>query len=122
MGLDQYAYVKSKTVPSGEEEPAFIWRKHSKLQEWAETLFNAKTGKPAPDLNCAELQLDPDDIDGLAKLLEDSALPASPGGFFYGHQFQDEQAEYYAAQDQAFCVWARDAIAQGETVIYSCWW
>jgi len=50
------------------------------------------------------------------------ALPHCEGGFFYGHQFQDEAAAEYRERDLEFCAWARERIRAGETVIYSCWW
>lgn len=119
MGLDQYAYVKG----DGEDrEPQFYWRKHAKLQLWAETLFEEKTNKTARELNCGELILDVNDITDLEGLLKSGDMPESPGGFFYGHQFQDEQAADYASQDLEFCAWAKAAIEAGNTVVYSCWW
>lgn len=119
MGLDQYAYVKSEDENA---EPAFVWRKHAKLQTFMEILWADATGRSATDLNCNELVLSVDDIDRLDALLKDENLPHSEGGFFFGHQFQDESAAEYAEYDAEFCAWARDQIAAGETVIYSCWW
>ncbi len=122
MGLDQYAYLK--TPDSGEEgeSPTFVWRKHSKLQTFMESLYEDRTGLAASDLNCGALQLDAADIDALEQAVKNSALPECAGGFFYGHQFQDEQATEYRDYDLEFCAWARAQIAQGATVIYSCWW
>ena len=122
MGLDQYAYVK--TPESGEEgeSPKFVWRKHSKLQTFMEALYTERTGLSASDLNCGELKLEPADIDTLEKAVKGSALPHCDGGFFYGHQFQDEVAADSRDYDLEFCAWARAEIAQGSTVIYSCWW
>ena len=119
MGLDQYAYIKTDDET---REPDFYWRKHARLQEWAERLFAQKTGCNARELNCGELPLANDDITDLERLLKGQGLPKSEGGFFYGHQFQDEQAEAYAEQDTKFCEWARQMISEGQTVIYSCWW
>ena len=122
MGLDQYAYVK--TTESGEEGESakFTWRKHSKLQTFMESLYTERTGLSASDLNCGELQLNIADIDTLEQAVSKDALPACEGGFFYGHQFQDEQATEYRDYDLEFCAWARTQIGQGSTVIYSCWW
>ncbi len=119
MGLDQYAYLKSA---GKDATPKFIWRKHSKLQTFMETLFTAKTGQDAAELNCEEFVLTPRDLKALQRLVAGGDLPQSDGGFFYGHQFQDEAAEEYAEQDAAFCTWAKTQITAGETVIYSCWW
>ena len=60
--------------------------------------------------------------DMLEQAVRGSALPHCEGGFFYGHQFQDEQASEYRAYDLEFCAWARAEIGAGSTVIYSCWW
>ena len=122
MGLDQYAYIK--TAESGEEGESakFTWRKHSQLQTFMEALYTERTGLDATDLNCGELVLQVPDIDSLEKAVKDSALPRCEGGFFYGHQFQDEQTTEYRDYDLEFCAWARSEMQAGSTVIYSCWW
>ncbi len=123
MGLDQYAGIRFKTDDDKDSmTDAFYWRKHSKLQEFMEQLWTQKTGAPAGDLNCAPLILEVADIEALETALTTDAMPASEGGFFYGHQCQDENAKHYKEQDLAFCAWAKEQIAEGETIIYSCWW
>ena len=124
MGLDQYATATPPApfVPDDDPAPAFVWRKHARLQAWAEALFVAKTGEDADALNCGELVLDAEDVEALEALVREGALPRSPGGFFYGHERQDESAAAYREQDLAFCAWARARIAQGQRVAYSCWW
>ncbi len=122
MGLDQYAYVKTPESGDEGESPKFVWRKHSKLQTFMEALYTERTGLSASDLNCGELKLETADIDTLEQAVKRSALPHCEGGFFYGHQFQDEQATEYRDYDLEFCAWARAEIARGSTVIYSCWW
>ncbi len=117
MGLDQFAYRNDC-----EHHPEFIWRKHAKLQEFMEDLFVKRTGKGAADLNCASLELSKDDIAMLEKLVRTETLPDSAGGFFYGHQFQDESSKEYRDQDLAFCKWAKAVLDTREKVIYSCWW
>jgi len=121
MGLDQYAYIKHGDGADDDRAADFVWRKHSKLQAWAETLFTAKTGQPAEKLNCAELVLEADDIAVLETLVRQKALPKSEGGFFFGHQFQEEAADENTEQDLAFCASAKDALTSGQTVVYSCW-
>lgn len=86
MGLDQYAYIKTAESGDEGETPKFVWRKHSKLQTFMETLYEDRTGLSASDLNCGELQLEPSDIDSLEQAVRASALPQCDGGFFYGHQ------------------------------------
>ena len=122
MGLDQYAYCK--TAESGEEGESaeFVWRKHSKLQTFMEALYVEKTGLSPDDLNCGELQLEAEDIGTLEQAVKLGALPECHGGFFYGHQFQDEVAAESRDYDLEFCAWARGQIEAGSTVIYSCWW
>ncbi|MEP4989807.1 MAG: hypothetical protein ABJV68_19265 [Paracoccaceae bacterium] len=107
MGLDQYAYVS--TPESGEEgeSPKFVWRKHSKLQTFMEALYTERTGLSASDLNCGELKLESADIDTLEQAIKESALPQCEGGFFYGNQFQDEQATEYRDYDLEFCACLR---------------
>ncbi len=122
MGLDQYAYIR--TTESGEEGESakFTWRKHAKLQTFMESLYVERTGLSSTDLNCGELQLEASDINTLEQAVKANALPECDGGFFYGHQFQDEQANAYRDYDLEFCSWAQAEIARGSTVIYSCWW
>ena len=122
MGLDQYAYVKTPESGDEGESAKFIWRKHSKLQTFMEKLYEQRTGLLPNNLNCGELQLKPCDIDALEKAVEGQKLPRCEGGFFYGHQMQDEQAAEYRDYDLEFCAWARAELERGSTVIYSCWW
>ena len=122
MGLDQYAYTRAPEQKPEDVSPQFVWRKHSKLQEFMEQLFVERTGRNDTDLNCGELPLTAEDIANLEGLISKNGLPESPGGFFYGHQFQDEAAEEYREQDLEFCAWAQAEIAQGAAVYYSCWW
>ena len=140
MGLDQYAYRKTPETGEEGDSPAFVWRKHAKLQTFMEHLYTARTGLDASNLNCGELRLDAADIDRLETAAKAGTLPACAGGgsarsrlnwsprpipgrlSLYGHQFQDEQAEAYRAHDLAFCAWARAEMQAGSTVIYSCWW
>ena len=122
MGLDQYAYRKTPETGEEGDSPAFVWRKHAKLQTFMEHLYTARTGLDASDLNCGELRLEAADIDRLETAAKAGTLPVCAGGFFYGHQFRDEQAEAYRPHDLAFCAWARAEMQAGSTVIYSCWW
>lgn len=122
MGLDQYAYSRlPENSPDG-IEPKFIWRKHAKLQEFMERLFEVRTGQSAAELNLTELELQAEDIATLQALVEQKQLPESSGGFFYGHQMQDAQAAAYRETDLEFCKWARTVLKTREKVFYSCWW
>ena len=122
MGLDQYAYSREVADRNEEISEQFYWRKHSKLQEFMETIANEREGMSPTDLNCGELELFEDEIIQLQELVKGNSLPESPGGFFYGHQFQDEAAENNRDQDLEFCKWALTEIKDGNHVFYSCWW
>jgi hypothetical protein len=117
MGLDQYAFT-----PDRSENPEFIWRKHAKLQTYMEELYYARAGKSAESFNCVDLALTANDIAALEALIASDDLPDSEGGFFFGHQWQDESAEEYKEQDLKFCKWAAAVLETRQQVIYSCWW
>lgn len=122
MGLDQYAGHTMVTEDAETTIPdTFYWRKHAQLQEFMEQEWVKATGKPAQDLNCQHLELTEEILDRFEKALK-GGLPRSEGGFFFGHQFQDEQAKNYRSQDLKFLTWARECLAQGVTPAYSCWW
>ena len=124
MGLDQYAWAREREEennPKGHDHK-FEWRKHAKLQEFMEQKFVEKTGHSAVDLNCGELELDAQTISELEERIRTNQMPRSQGGYFYGHQFQDESEEEYKDQDIAFVEWAKSELEQGNKVIYSCWW
>ena len=136
MGLDQYAYARLPEQKPSEVEPKFIWRKfdrerlirginrseNAKLHEFMERLFEARTGQPRDQLNCGELELLAEDIATLQALVERNELPESPGGFFFGHQWQDENAADYREKDLEFCAWAHTILQTRQKVFYSCWW
>ena len=44
------------------------------------------------------------------------------GGFFWGHQFQEESVREYKKQDIQFYKWALAQVKKGNTVIYNCSW
>jgi hypothetical protein len=122
MGLDQYAYTRLPEQKSSEVEPKFVWRKHAKLQEFMERLYEARTGQSRDQLNCGELELQAEDIATLQGMVERDELPQSPGGFFFGHQWQDENAADYREKDLEFCAWAHTILQTRQKVFYSCWW
>lgn len=133
MGLDQYAYINPEKVettsPEGhtyvdvKADQEFYWRKHSRLQDFMEELWVKKTGLPKVDLNCEDMELTEADINQLEGAWHNSYEDnVSAGGFFYGHQFQKEQVTEYAKDDRDFINAARKALAEGHSVIYTCWW
>ena len=133
MGLDQYGYINAEvadvTYTDGTVakevvcEREFYWRKHSRLQDFMEELFVAKTGRPATELNCYDMELTEEDIAKLEVAWETGyAQNHSEGGFFYGHQIQAEQAQAYLQDDLDFINAAKKSLAEGQSVMYSCWW
>ena len=77
-----------------------------------------------------------EEFNGLAELELDSAIikelrqevkngyPNSfcDGGFFWGHQFQEESVKEYEKQDLEFCDWVLTELDKGNKVVYSCSW
>ena len=137
MGLDQYAWSTKGPMyyeKDDEGDPIlkpnvkideFYWRKHSKLQSYFENKFfrgELKGLRDDRDFNCNPVSLDLETINHLEALIDAKKMPSSEGGFFYGHQFQDEQADEYREQDLEFCRWARSELAKGNHVYYDCWW
>ena len=149
MGLDQYAgtmreKVYKYTTPQGEKKEdkyqmagPFEWRKHARLQEFMNTLYmerNKLKSKWEQDkINDSEYVWNPiswdkielleDDIDKLEDAINNGYSGYfCDGGFFWGHEMQESQAEYYKEKDLEFVEFAREALADGETVIYECSW
>ena len=143
MGLDQHAgWIKKdeKIVPIKQEDDEvteFTWRKHARLQEFMNTLYmerNKLESKWEQDkINDSEYVWNPiswdkielleDDIDKLEDAINNGYSGYfCDGGFFWGHEMQESQAEYYKDIDLEFVEFAREALADGETVIYECSW
>ena len=133
MGLDQYGMIgcttekrvddagKEYTVKIADED--FYWRKHSRLQDFMEKLWVEKTGRPDIEFNCEDMVLTEADIDQLEKaVLTGYAENISEGGFFYGHQFQEDAVKKHIEYDHQFVTAARQAMAEGTQVVYHCWW
>ena len=149
MGLDQYAgtmreKVYEYTTLEGEKKEEryqmagpFEWRKHARLQEFMNTLYmerNKLKSKWEQDkINDGEYVWNPiswhqiehleDDIDKLEEAIHNGySRYFCDGGFFWGHEFQEEAAKDYKEKDLEFVDFAREALADGETVIYECSW
>ena len=88
------------------------WRKHPNLQGFMESKWCGEG-----DFNCADLELDLEDIDELEETVKNASLPDTDG-FFFG----SDADEHYKEQDLEFCKDARKALAEGYTVVYSSWW
>ena len=133
MGLDQYGMIgcttEKRVDDAGNEfevkiaEDDFYWRKHARLQDFMEKLWVEKTGRPAVELNCEDMVLTESDVDRLEKaVLTGYVENISDGGFFYGHQFQEESVKEHMEYDHQFVIAARQAMAEGTQVVYHCWW
>jgi hypothetical protein len=123
MGLDQFAFAVSS---NGSKEEIAYWRKHPNLQGWMENLWETK-GRPnahedkdiagLSDFNCVPLELTKEDLDSLEQALESNSLPQTVG-FFFG----DDSDDTYRQQDVEFIQAARNALDNGQTVVYDSWW
>jgi hypothetical protein len=149
MGLDQYAgTMRTKTykytTPDGENKEdkyqmagPFEWRKHARLQEFMNNLYmerNDFTSKWESDetpngervwnpISWHQIELSSEDIDELEKAINSQySNYFCDGGFFWGHEIQEYQADYYKDKDLEFVEFAREALKDGETVIYECSW
>lgn len=125
MGLDQYAFSADdiEDVKEGNVHFQFEWRKHAKLQEFMVKVFERKGGiRDKEEFNCNPVELSLEDINQLEKLVKNKTLPHSGGGFFWGHQFQNESQEEYLSTDLDFCEWAKRQLRDNARVFYDCWW
>jgi len=123
MGLDQFAYAVDK---DNNKTEICYWRKHPNLQGWMENLWESK-GRPnanedkvisgQSDFNCVPVELTKEDLDSLEQALESNNLPETTG-FFFGSDSDDS----YRQQDVEFIQAARNALDNGQTVVYDSWW
>ena len=135
MGLDQYGgWLKKPTkeeevhakltndyILDGHEE--FEWRKHAKLQKFMEDIWYSRESDGSVSFNAGQrLYLNQEDILNLQQLILNDDLPESEGGFFYGHQFQDEAAKENKLYDLKFCHDALEWLSEGKQVFYECSW
>lgn len=127
MGLDMYAFsVPVELAGEGQVNFKFkdikvnelaYWRKFNHLHGWMEKLYRTKGGT-APDFNCAPVRLMPDDLDLLEYALKNNNLEHTPGFFFGGSEMYPEDVE----KTQKFIDDARQAIKDGQAVLYDSWW
>jgi hypothetical protein len=131
MGLDQYAHVRNKEIDfkkvySDNYEPTihgFVWRKHSRLQTFMENKFSELNESADPMNGNDELVLTKEIIRELRKEVDSDFRDSfCSGGFFWGHQFQEEACKEYKKRDEQFCDWALAQMEKGEEVIYTCSW
>ena len=140
MGLDQYANVRDKQSgqmkspdfdkvysDKNEYKPTdhgFVWRKHSRLQQFMSDIWGNNNPDSSEAMNGDdELVITKDIIEQLRKEIDSNYHNCfCSGGFFWGHQFQEEAVKEYADLDKQFCDWADKELDNGNEVIYSCSW
>ena len=117
MGLDQYAYCRTKEEGEGvsSRELAY-WRKHPNLQGWMEQLYRNRGGN-AEMFNGVELELTWADLEALEADILENNLPAT-SGFFFG----SNSDEYYRHEDLAFVKQAKAELFTGLKVFYNSSW
>ena len=127
-----------KKVDKWQQAGPFQWRKHARLQEFMNTLYmeknEVKSGKweSSTDdsgktwtnpISWTDMELNWEDIDRLEKAVKDGYHDYfCDGGFFWGHQFQEESVAEEKEKDMEFVEFARAALEDGEKVFYSCSW
>ena len=132
MGLDQYGgWLAPKKVQAKDDnvvqlhleqegEEAFTWRKHARLQQYMHDLFCARNKDT--HFNCKKLFLSEKDVLDLQKKIQEDNLPFCDGGFFWGHQFQEEAMRESKEYDLKFCEEALKWLEEDKQVYYECWW
>ena len=131
MGLDQNAYaisrheanlLDSQEYKDGElaiesEEELMYWRKNADLQLWMSELAQSKGVVSDPfEFNCEKVWLTLDDIETLEQDYLNGEMPCGEGkGFLWG--CYDDQK-----QTLEFIKKAKEALASGKAVYYTCWY
>ena len=119
MGLDQYAYARTKDTLASNEDATIelaYWRKHPNLQGWMEKLF-AEKGGVCNTFNGVELELTEEDLLVLELDIISGNLPETKG-FFFGNDSDD----HYREQDLEFVKEARANLFLGLKVYYNSSW
>ena len=116
MGLDQRAGYNNVDV--------YDWRKHARLQQFMHDKYFEKhpDAVSGQEFNCKKLILTKEDILEFQELVKNDNLPFCDGGFFWGHQWQEEAMKDYKEYDLKFCSDALKWIKEGKEVWYDCWW
>lgn len=131
MGLDQTAYaisrneahlLDSQEYKDGDlaiesEEELMYWRKNADLQLWMSELAQSKGVVSDPfDFNCQKVWLTLDDIQTLEEDYQNGEMPSGEGkGFLWGCYDDREQTLTFIKK-------AKEALASGKAVYYTCWY
>ena len=119
MGLDMYA---SRRAPI-EKREIHYWRKHNRLHGWMEELWREKTGNESV-FNTEEVVLELIDITNLEKAIINDELPETEG-FFFGndsYSYDKDELKQQKEDDLQFIEEAKQAIMEGDEVVYTSWW
>ena len=137
MGLDMYASRRAKiilvnskksndklnlSVGRTSAQEIASWRKHNRLHGWMEELWREKGNEG--EFNTEELLLELIDITNLEKAIINDELPET-GGFFFGidsYEYEEDEIKWQKEQDLKFIKEARQAIMEGDEVLYNSWW
>jgi len=121
MGLDQYAYIASKSgteYDDASRQEIAYWRKHPNLQGWMEKLAEEK-GLQYDTFNGVELELTWEDITRLEKDIKSGVVSKlGTTGFFFGNPSDD----VYYEQDLLFCIDAKAELFLKRKVFYNSSW
>ena len=142
MGLDQYGQIRNnkidfKKVYSDEYDPikdGFVWRKHARLQTFMAREFKKQNPKEDTDKHSGmngmgfngdehKIIITKDNLKRLEEAIKNDYYDHfASDGFFWGHQFQEEQVTEYKKQDLEFVKFCKGALEKKEVIEYSCSW
>lgn len=149
MGLDQSVVLVEESKSCGTEDKEsyyglegwipsddpgdpdkFYWRKHARLQVFMAKQYEKQNPGEQHDselghlgFNCKAVFITKDILDELEKAIDSKYYDYfASDGYFWGHQFQEEQVENYKDQDKEFLEWARDQIMNKKNMVYTCSW
>ena len=126
MGLDQWAIAHKNVNILGHltqvSREIACWRKHNRLQGWAESVYNRQGGKK--EFNCVPVDLTLDDVIALESAVKCGSLPETKGFFFGNDSYSDmnHYFEFIYEKDKQFCLEAKQLIRDGWQIFYNSWW
>jgi len=144
MGLDQYANIRNKQIDwkkvySDNYAPkidGFVWRKHARLQMFMAKEYAKQNPKEDTDTHSGgglnglgfngednKVIITKDVLKRLEEAIKNDYYDHfASDGFFWGHQFQEEQVTGYKKQDRTFVKFCKDALEKKEVIEYSSSW
>jgi hypothetical protein len=126
MGLDQWAIAHKNVNILGHltqvRREIACWRKHNRLQGWAESVYNRQGGTES--FNFVPVDLTLDDIFALESAVKCGSLPETKGFFFGNDSYSDmnHYFEFIYEKDKQFCLEAKQLIRDGWQIFYNSWW